>query len=423
MQTRKKISAGKTALDVSSPKFCRNQRENVAGKQVTELITSSARKQKSARIIPKRSKDAEAAKIASTRFVNAADDSSLDHKQGNKKDAHYMVGTIFSPNFHVTKDVGGGFCESGFINVLEGRVHEDLKFGGSNNTEITMEPSVCNGHDRVCVAEVNVNSSCHGEEKGFDNSTHNSRLECVEPCQDYLPTEDCMDVDEDDEFDDFDPYLFISNLPDLSTVVPTFRHMLLPKQTRSCPSTTLVLDLDETLVHSSLEYCEGVDFTFPVSFNQKEHVVYVRRRPFLKDFLERVSNLFEVVIFTASQRIYGERLLNMLDPKRKLFRHRIYRDSCVFVDGNYLKDLSVLGRDLARVIIIDNSPQAFGFQIDNGIPIESWFDDKSDCELLSLIPFLQNLVGIDDVRPLIAKQFNLRGRISAANFSSLSFFS
>lgn len=47
MQTRKKISAGKTALDVSSPKFCRNQRENVAGKQVTELITSSARKQKS----------------------------------------------------------------------------------------------------------------------------------------------------------------------------------------------------------------------------------------------------------------------------------------------------------------------------------------------------------------------------------------
>lgn len=89
--------------------------------------------------------------------------------------------------------------------------------------------------------------------------------------------------------------------------------------------------------------------------------MYVRRRPFLKDFLERVSNLFEVVIFTASQRIYGERLLNMLDPKRKLFRHRIYRDSCVFVDGNYLKDLSVLGRDLARVIIIDNSPQVWSY--------------------------------------------------------------
>lgn len=85
--------------------------------------------------------------------------------------------------------------------------------------------------------------------------------------------------------------------------------------------------------------------------------MYVRCRPCLKDFLERVSRLFEIVVFTASQSIYGEQLLNVLDPKRRIFRHRVYRESCVFVDGNYLKDLSVLGRDLARVIIIDNSPQ------------------------------------------------------------------
>lgn len=116
-------------------------------------------------------------------------------------------------------------------------------------------------------------------------------------------------------------------------------------------------DLAETLVHSTLEPCDDADFTFPVNFNLKEHMVYVRCRPHLKDFMERVSSLFEIIIFTASQGIYAEQLLNVLDPKRKFFRHRVYRESCVFVEGNYLKDLSVLGRDLAHVIIIDNSPQ------------------------------------------------------------------
>lgn len=110
-------------------------------------------------------------------------------------------------------------------------------------------------------------------------------------------------------------------------------------------------------MHSTLEPCDEVDFTFPVHFNEEEHTVYVRCRPHLQEFMERVSRLFEIIIFTASQSIYAEQLLNVLDPKRKLFRHRVYRDSCVFFDGNYLKDLSVLGRDLSRVIIVDNSPQ------------------------------------------------------------------
>ncbi|KAL1336417.1 uncharacterized protein [Arachis hypogaea] len=243
----------------------------------------------------------------------------------------------------------------------------------------------------------------------------NSKLECNdEPGQESMSADVCPEDDEFEDFDDFDPYLFIKTLPDLSTVVPTFRRLLLPKQTRSCPPTTLVLDLDETLVHSTLEPCEDVDFTFPVNFNSEEHIVYVRCRPHLRDFLNRVSSLFEIIIFTASQSIYAEQLLNVLDPKRKIFRHRVYRESCVYVEGNYLKDLTVLGRDLARVIIIDNSPQAFGFQVDNGIPIESWFDDRSDQELLLLLPFLESLVGVDDVRPLIAKKFNLREKIAAA---------
>ncbi len=110
-------------------------------------------------------------------------------------------------------------------------------------------------------------------------------------------------------------------------------------------------------MHSTLEPCEDADFAFPVYFNFREHTIYVRCRPYLKEFLERVANLFETIIFTASQSIYAEQLLNVLDPKRKLFRHRVYRDSCVYVEGNYLKDLTVLGRDLTRIMIVDNSPQ------------------------------------------------------------------
>lgn len=75
-----------------------------------------------------------------------------------------------------------------------------------------------------------------------------SKLECVdEYSQNSVSTDVQMEEDEYEDFDEFDPYFFIKNLPELASVVPTFRPVLLPKQTRSCPSTTLVLDLDGKL--------------------------------------------------------------------------------------------------------------------------------------------------------------------------------
>lgn len=93
-------------------------------------------------------------------------------------------------------------------------------------------------------------------------------------------------------------------------------------------------------VHSTLDgYCRS-DFVFPVEVGSVRHMVSVRQRPHLHTFLQRMAELFEVVVFTASQRVYAEQLLNLVDPGRTLIRHRIFRESCVLWEGNYLKDLT-----------------------------------------------------------------------------------
>lgn len=395
MQTKKVAMGKNSSKGLGSPKVSRTQKKvpedvNDQENKVSQIITSSARKQKPAATRTRKCKESVDTTNLNARGISEGDSNatvcldsdsylainnmSVDTEGYNVIDP-FVNGTIFSPAFHISRAAEGEISDG------------DLGCGLSN--------------------EVSAIYQCMKE----------SKLECVDEDDhdhDRASSDVQMEDDECEEFDEFDPYFFIKNLPELASVVPSFRPVLLPKQTRSCPPTSLVLDLDETLVHSTLEPCDDADFTFSVNFNLEDHKVYVRCRPYLKEFMERVAGLFEIIIFTASQSIYAEQLLNVLDPKRKVFRHRVYRESCVFLEGNYLKDLSVLGRDLSRVVMIDNSPQAFGFQIDNGIPIESWFDDRSDQELLSLLPFLESLVGVEDVRPFIAKKFNLREKIAAA---------
>jgi len=201
------------------------------------------------------------------------------------------------------------------------------------------------------------------------------------------------------------PHLSEEDLPDLvdfaeltSNDVPAIKE----QRTRKV---TLVLDLDETLVHSTMEQCDDADFTFPVFYDMKEHVVYVKKRPHVHMFLQKMAKMFEVVIFTASQSVYANQLLDVLDPENKLFSKRFFRESCLFTDSGYTKDLTVVGVDLAKVAIIDNTPQVFQLQVNNGIPIESWYDNPADEALPQLIPFLEILAVADDVRPIIAKKF------------------
>ncbi|WEW58296.1 NLI interacting factor-like phosphatase [Emydomyces testavorans] len=121
----------------------------------------------------------------------------------------------------------------------------------------------------------------------------------------------------------------------------------------------LVLDLDETLVHSSFKILDKADFTIPVEIEGQYHNIYVIKRPGVDYFMKRVGELYEVVVFTAS----------------------------------VSKDLSQVGRDLKDTIIIDNSPTSYIFHPQHAIPISSWFSDAHDNELLDLIPVLEDLAG------------------------------
>jgi len=166
---------------------------------------------------------------------------------------------------------------------------------------------------------------------------------------------------------------------------------------------TLVLDLDETLVHSSFKPIPDPDFVMSIELENVIHKVYVRKRSGVDNFLRVVGEKFEVVVFTASLAKYADPLLDILDRQR-LVKKRLFREACVQHYGNYVKDLSHLGRLLTDVIIIDNSPFSYMFQPDNAIPITSWFNDKADRQLYDLLPFLEQLMYVDDVCTLLQRK-------------------
>lgn len=123
---------------------------------------------------------------------------------------------------------------------------------------------------------------------------------------------------------------------------------------------TLVLDLDETLVHSSFKPPENPDIVLPVEIEGKLCYVYVLVRPGAIEFIEEMSKYYELVIYTASLSKYAEPLMKELDKKILCSSH-LFREHCTYTNGIFVKDLTLLGREMKDIIIIDNSPNAYLF--------------------------------------------------------------
>ena len=152
---------------------------------------------------------------------------------------------------------------------------------------------------------------------------------------------------------------------------------------------TLVLDMDETLIHYFFTHTNGMFFVRPHCF----------------DFLKELNDIYEIVTFTAGTKEYADNILNILDIDNNIIKYRLYRQHTTILGCSIYKDLSKLGRDLSRVIIIDNLKENFKMQPNNGIFIKTWTNDINDVQLKDILKILKdiNSFNVTDVRPIIQK--------------------
>jgi len=160
------------------------------------------------------------------------------------------------------------------------------------------------------------------------------------------------------KFPDEGSPIFISNNQNLLNQKPLF---FLPKMNTRLYKFTLVLDLDETLV-------------FIKKDNNNNRVLILR--PYLFEFLEKMKYLYELVLFSFGTPEYVDPILNIIEKNTKYFEYKLYRQHASLNGDDYVKDLNKLGRDLKKVVIIDNLPQAFKLQKSNGICIKPFYGDS-----------------------------------------------
>ena len=160
---------------------------------------------------------------------------------------------------------------------------------------------------------------------------------------------------------------------------------------------TIVLDLDRTLIYSELEESEEEEEECDEEEEEKnkqnpdnENIIL---RPGLYQFLENLMNLkCELIIFTSSSKQRADIIIDKIEKNKKYFNQRLYREHCSLMGAAYVKDISKLGRDLSKTIIIDNDLGCFYLQQENGILIKTFSGKQTDKYLMNLYAILNKII-------------------------------
>ena len=178
-----------------------------------------------------------------------------------------------------------------------------------------------------------------------------------------------------------------------------------------------LFDLDETLVHCTGDinlktepYQHCINVVLPGNIETK---VGINIRPFWKKTLNLIKKYYHIVVFTASHQAYADAVLDFMDPTKKYFNYRLYRNNCSLVDINnvkfYVKDLDIFNEfyDLKDIIIVDNSVLSFIYHLENGIPIVPYYNEDKDGSLYVVGLYLIHIYKEYDLREANKKYINL----------------
>ena len=204
-------------------------------------------------------------------------------------------------------------------------------------------------------------------------------------------------------------------LNDFEEFTDKARLRLLNKEPDTCFQTEspskkplLVLDLDETLIHCPKEETKGCEYTMLVPGTSV--IISFNVRPFVQEFLEEMSKIFLVYVFTASDASYARTIVNFIDPQRKYISRIIDRRFCCASSKGYVvKDLRIFGKEnkVRNILLVDNSPYCMLPQLKNGIPILPFYRSKSDRELLELKDYLKKLADLPNMVEANSEHFRM----------------